>query len=111
MILSILPTKLPAQTSAYAEEKQKVPSRTGNIMSIIPKKYYLTIIIQTYLYYSILNTAIFFLKNINLHISEQRLEIGRNGQNLVITFIIYVHSKTFFNISKTNLKFRKFDKI
>ena len=34
-------------------------------------------------------------KNINLHISQQRLEIEGNGLNFFITYIVDVHSKTF----------------
>ena len=47
------------------------------------------------------------LKNINLHLSQKRLKIERNGQNLGITYTVYVHSKTIFqhfkNLKKNNL--------
>ena len=52
-----------------------------------------------------------FKKPINLHISQQRLEIEQNWWNLVINFSVYVHSKAFYNILKTfkiskNLNFK-----
>ena len=47
-----------------------------------------------------------FFKNINLHISQQLLEIERNGRYLVITNTVDAHSKTVFNISKVKKKLK-----
>ena len=55
----------------------------------------------------------FFFKNyqnINLHISEQRLEIERNGHTFEITCSVDVHSKTFFEHFDNFKNFKKLKK-
>ena len=46
-----------------------------------------------------------------MHISQQRLELERNGWDFVITYTVDVHIKTFFNISIFFQNFKKFQKL